>query len=85
VIHSVPQAKKAKAKAKIPTDDAVGRDSVLACLAQWAKEKKGSEPLAVAVVGVTNVSIIDPLAFFTRRMLILVPFCLPGDRWAKAQ
>ncbi|KIM42789.1 hypothetical protein M413DRAFT_123683 [Hebeloma cylindrosporum] len=51
----VPQVKKGKAKAKIPTNDAVGGDSVLACLAQWAKEKTGDEPLVVAVVGVTNV------------------------------
>jgi len=61
VTQSQPQAKKGKAKAKIPTDDSVGGDSVLACLAQWAKEKNGDQPLVVAVVGVTNVGIIPRL------------------------
>ncbi|KAF8966516.1 hypothetical protein BDZ97DRAFT_1808256 [Flammula alnicola] len=60
-----PQVKKGKGKApKIPLDDAVGADSIIACLAHWAKEKKGDQPLTVAVVGVTNVgksSIINSL------------------------
>ncbi|KAF8816517.1 P-loop containing nucleoside triphosphate hydrolase protein [Phlegmacium glaucopus] len=46
---------KVKAKAKLPIDDALGAQSVLDCLSQWAKEKKGEEPLIVAVVGVANV------------------------------
>ncbi|KAF5320667.1 hypothetical protein D9619_001196 [Psilocybe cf. subviscida] len=51
-----PLLKKGKGKAPKPkTDDAVGAEAVRACLARWAKEKKGDEPLAVAIVGVTNV------------------------------
>lgn len=73
VTQSQPQVKKGKAKAKIPTDDSVGGDSVLACLAQWAKEKNGDEPLVVAVVGVTNVGIV-PHLFHPRRMLISLLF-----------
>jgi len=46
---------KGKGKAKIPIDDALGAESVLSCLSQWAKEKKGEEALTVAVVGVANV------------------------------
>lgn len=69
VTQSQPQVKKGKAKAKIPADDSVGGESVLVCLAQWAKEKKGDEPLVVAVIGVTNVGIVARL-FHTTRMLI---------------
>ncbi|KAG5645776.1 hypothetical protein DXG03_005313 [Asterophora parasitica] len=46
---------KGKGKAKAPADDGLGVDSVLACLGEWAKAKKGKKPLAVAVIGVTNV------------------------------
>lgn len=46
---------KAKGKAKVSNDDALGAESLLACLAQWAKEKEGEEALNVAVVGVANV------------------------------
>lgn len=46
---------KGKAKVTIPADDAVGVDSVLECLGQWAQEKKNEMPLVVAVVGITNV------------------------------
>lgn len=48
---------KGKAKVTVPTDDAVGVDSVLECLGQWAQEKKNEVPLTVAVVGITNVSL----------------------------
>ncbi|KAF4616168.1 hypothetical protein D9613_011422 [Agrocybe pediades] len=51
----VPQTKKGKGKAKIPVNDAVGTESILAALSHYAKEKKGDEPLVVAVVGVVNV------------------------------
>ncbi|KJA16108.1 hypothetical protein HYPSUDRAFT_47760 [Hypholoma sublateritium FD-334 SS-4] len=55
-VQVAPKIKRGKGKApKPPTSDAVGADSVLSCLSHWAKEKKGTEPLAVAVVGVTNV------------------------------
>ncbi|KDR74391.1 hypothetical protein GALMADRAFT_250307 [Galerina marginata CBS 339.88] len=50
-----PQIKKGKGKSKVPVDDALGADSLLACFAHLAREKKGDEPLAVAVIGVTNV------------------------------
>ncbi|KAG6833597.1 hypothetical protein H0H87_004224 [Tephrocybe sp. NHM501043] len=46
---------KGKGKAKARFDDGLGVDSILACLGHWAKAKKGNKPLAVAVVGVTNV------------------------------
>ena len=57
--HEILQPSKGqKAKAKEPEDDAVGVDSVLACLGKWAQAKKGDGPLSVAVVGVTNVRIL---------------------------
>ncbi|KAI0069108.1 hypothetical protein BV25DRAFT_1845130 [Artomyces pyxidatus] len=43
-----------KGKGKVPANDAWGADAVLAQLRQWAQEKSGSEPLGVAVVGLTN-------------------------------
>ncbi|KAF7354956.1 Guanine nucleotide-binding protein-like 3 [Mycena sanguinolenta] len=46
---------KGKGKAKAPTQDATGVDSVLECLGEWAAQKEGDEPLCVAVVGFTNV------------------------------
>lgn len=46
---------KPKGKGKFSTTDATGAKSVLACLSQWAREKEGDKPLAVAVVGLTNV------------------------------
>lgn len=52
---------KSKGKAKAPADDAWGEEAVLALLKQWAEEKENregaaTEPLQVAVIGVTNVS-----------------------------
>ncbi|KAH0587093.1 hypothetical protein H2248_005911 [Termitomyces sp. 'cryptogamus'] len=44
----------AKGKAKAPTDDALGVDSVLEWLGHCATTKKGDGPLTVAIVGVTN-------------------------------
>ena len=44
-----------KGKGKERADDALGLDSVLSILEKWAGEKTGDEPLAVAVVGLTNV------------------------------
>ena len=49
------QASKAKGKTKAIADDALGVDSILECLGEWAKSKTGDEPLTVAVLGVTNV------------------------------
>jgi nuclear GTP-binding protein len=46
---------KDKEKAKVSNNDAIGAESVLNCLSQWAKEKEGEEALNVAVVGVANV------------------------------
>ncbi|KAJ7229052.1 hypothetical protein GGX14DRAFT_416477, partial [Mycena pura] len=46
---------KGKAKAKAPRDDALGSDAVLQLLGEWAEQKKGDDPLCVAVVGITNV------------------------------
>lgn len=46
---------KGKGKVTVPADDAVGVDSVLECLGQWAQEKRNEVPLTVAVVGITNV------------------------------
>ncbi|KAJ7929179.1 GNL3L/Grn1 putative GTPase-domain-containing protein [Mycena leptocephala] len=46
---------KGKGKAKAPSDNATGADSVLECLGEWAEQKKGDKPLCVAVVGFTNV------------------------------
>ncbi|KAG6867929.1 hypothetical protein C0993_009411 [Termitomyces sp. T159_Od127] len=49
---------KGRGKAKAIAHDGLGVDSVLECLAHWAKTKKGKEPLKAAVVGVTNVGAI---------------------------
>lgn len=54
-------AAKSKGKSKVPTDDAWGEEAVLSLLRQWAEEKAkregaATEPLQVAIVGVTNVS-----------------------------
>lgn len=46
---------KDKGKAKVMNDDALGVESILNCLSQWAKEREGEEALNVAVVGVSNV------------------------------
>lgn len=54
---------KVKGKEKAPVNDGLGVDSVLACLSQWAREKKGTKSLTVAVVGPTNASsaILHPM------------------------
>jgi len=54
------QAGKGKGKTKAITDDALGVDSILGCLGEWAKSKTGDEPLTVAVLGVTNVCLKKP-------------------------
>ena len=46
-----------KGKGKERADDALGVDAVLACLRQWSQAKPDREPLVVAVVGMTNVSL----------------------------
>ena len=79
VAQSQPQVKKGKAKAKVPTNDCVGGDSILACLAQWAKEKNGDEPLVVAVVGVTNVGIVSP--FISHRRMLISLFFAGGQKF----
>ncbi|KAJ7638453.1 P-loop containing nucleoside triphosphate hydrolase protein [Roridomyces roridus] len=45
---------KGKGKAKASSDDALGVDSILDLLGEWAAEKTGDEPLCVAIVGFTN-------------------------------
>lgn len=73
-VQVAPKIKKSKGKApKAPTGDAVGADSVLSCLSHWAKGKNGTEPLAVAVVGVTNVhrQVCSPECF--NLLIALVP------------
>ena len=60
---------KGKAKVTVPTDDAVGVDSVLECLGQWAQEKKNEVPLTVAVVGITNVSLTFSLWILAHRFI----------------
>ena len=59
---------KGKGKARVSNDDALGAESVLNCLSEWAKEKKGEEALTVAVVGVANVR------HFTLFYFCLIPF-----------
>ena len=46
---------KGKGKAKLPADDGLGVDSVLAYLGERARAKNDSRSLAVAVLGITNV------------------------------
>ena len=60
---------KGKAKVTVPADDAVGVDSVLECLGQWAQEKKNEVPLTVAVVGITNVSLTLSLCNLAHRFI----------------
>ncbi|KAA1466062.1 hypothetical protein DENSPDRAFT_830806 [Dentipellis sp. KUC8613] len=43
-----------KGKQKAPANDAWGIDTVTTLLSKWADEKAGSDPLTVAVVGLTN-------------------------------
>lgn len=69
---------KGKGKVKIPTDDALGAESVLGCLSQWAKEKEGDQALSVAVVGVANVRLF---VIFSVLSLILFSYFI---RWARA-
>ncbi|KZP15119.1 hypothetical protein FIBSPDRAFT_1048353 [Athelia psychrophila] len=47
-------ANASKPRAKPSATDAPTADSILAQLSAWAQEKTGDEPLAVAVVGLTN-------------------------------
>jgi nuclear GTP-binding protein len=46
---------KGKGKAKVPADDGLGVDSVLAYLGERARAKNDDKPLAVAILGLTNV------------------------------
>jgi nuclear GTP-binding protein len=48
---------KSKGKVKALANDATGASSILAYLSECAQEKEGDEPVAVAVVGLTNVSL----------------------------
>jgi hypothetical protein len=48
---------KGKEKANDLDKDALGVDSILECLGQWAQEKGGEQPLTVVVVGLTNASL----------------------------
>jgi hypothetical protein len=57
---------KGKRKADECFDDALGVDSVLECLHLWAKEKGGESLLTVAVVGLTNVSLLPPSIVLTK-------------------
>ncbi|KAL0951598.1 hypothetical protein HGRIS_008276 [Hohenbuehelia grisea] len=52
--EALAQQSKGKAKASARHDNAIGADAVLECLKTWAAEKQGDEPLAVAVLGLTN-------------------------------
>ncbi|KAJ7047765.1 hypothetical protein C8F04DRAFT_1216975 [Mycena alexandri] len=46
---------KGKGKAKALSNNALGADTVLERLGEWAEQKEGDKPLSVAVVGFTNV------------------------------
>jgi len=54
--HPLPQAKQGKGKAKSSVADAVGANSIIACLHTWANQKSDEEVMTVAVVGLANVS-----------------------------
>ena len=56
-----------KGKARVPVGDAIGAESIISCLHEWAKTKN-DEKLTVAVVGLANVSVPSSVAccsFFT--------------------
>lgn len=57
----VEQAVKTKGKGKASLVDALGASSIRTYLSELAKEKDGDEPLAVAVIGLTNVCLFSPL------------------------
>ncbi|TEB29419.1 hypothetical protein FA13DRAFT_1734606 [Coprinellus micaceus] len=61
-----------KGKSKAPIDDSLGGDSLLAYLASLGKDKKGDEPLTVAVTGVTNVGKSSLINSFARRSALPV-------------
>jgi nuclear GTP-binding protein len=50
---------KSRGKEKAPVNDAIGASSIFAYLSKCAQEKEGDEPVAVAIVGLTNVSILS--------------------------
>ncbi len=50
-----------KGKGKVPLDNAVGVESLIKLLGEASQKKNGDGPLAVAVVGFTNVSDIHLL------------------------
>ncbi|EAU82462.2 GTP-binding protein [Coprinopsis cinerea okayama7 len=57
---SQPIPPKGKGKSTVPLSDALGVDSILACLGQWAQQKKDTKsdseaPYTIAVAGITNV------------------------------
>lgn len=52
--HSQNSPSTRKSKGKLPIHDALGAESIIACLSECAKAKDG-EKLTVAVVGLTNV------------------------------
>jgi len=49
---------KSRGKEMVPVNDATGASSILAYLSECAQEKEGDEPVAVAIVGLTNVSVL---------------------------
>jgi nuclear GTP-binding protein len=53
-----------KGKGKESCNDALGAEPILGCLTTWASEKADGENLAVAVVGLTNVSFAPLLTFY---------------------
>ena len=63
-------SKEAKGKGKVPIDNAWGTEALLKALGE-AAQKKGDEPLAVAVVGFTNVFYTFGDALFTRSCIFL--------------
>jgi nuclear GTP-binding protein len=46
---------KGKGKVKIPADDALGVDPLLAYIGECARAKNDGKPLTVAVLGLSNV------------------------------
>jgi nuclear GTP-binding protein len=62
---------KSKGKEKALICDAIGANAILAYLSERAQEKDKDEPLAVAVVGLTNVRMSLLSLFLINRRLIV--------------
>ena len=60
---------KSKGNEKASVNDAIGASSILAYLSECAQEKEGDEPVTVAIVGLTNVSVLCYRCWSTKNLV----------------